>query len=62
MYDFVDLVAAFETPEKYNVLSPDGQDEVVDRYRNYLQQVALGELTVKEAAEKTYSDAENIFK
>lgn len=61
MYDFVDLVGTFETPEKVNVLSPDGQDEVVDNYRNYIQQVAFGEITAKEAAEKTYADAKAIF-
>jgi multiple sugar transport system substrate-binding protein len=53
MYDFVDLVGTFEVPEKVNVLSPDGQDEVVDKYRNYLQQVATGEITAAEAAQKT---------
>jgi multiple sugar transport system substrate-binding protein len=61
MYDFVDLVGTFEVPEKVNVLSPDGQDEVVDKYRNYLQQVATGEITAAEAAQKTYEDAEAIF-
>ena len=61
MYDFVDLVGTFEVPEKINVLSPDGQDMVVDLYRNYIQQVALGELTAKEAAEKTYTAALAIF-
>lgn len=62
MYDYVDLVGSFETPEKVNVLSPDGQDQVVDNYRNYIQQVAFGEITAEEAADKTYSDAEAIFK
>lgn len=62
MYDFVDLVGTFEVPEKINVLSPDGQDQVVDQYRNYIQQVVAGEITAKEAAEKTYADAEAIFK
>ena len=56
MYDFVDMVGTFEIPEKINVLSPDGQDEVVANYRNYIQQVATGE-----AADKTYADAEKIF-
>ena len=61
MYDFVDLVGTFEMPEKVNVLSPDGQDQVVDNYRNYIQQVVFGEITAKEAAEKTYADAQAIF-
>lgn len=61
MYDYVDLVGSFEVPEKVNVLSPDGQDQVVDQYRNYIQQVVTGELTAKEAAEKTYADAKAIF-
>lgn len=62
MYDFVDLVGTFEIPEKINVLSPDGQDQVVDNYRNYIQQVVYGEITAGEAAQKTYADAEAIFK
>ena len=62
MYDFVDLVGTFEIPEKINVLSPDGQDQVVDNYRNYIQQVVYGEISVSEAAQKTYADAEAIFK
>jgi len=61
MYDFVDLVGTFEAPEKINVLSPDGQDEVVDKYRNYIQQVVYGEITAAVAAEKTYADAAAIF-
>ena len=61
MYDFVDLVGTFEVPEKINVLSPDGQDMVVDLYRNYIQQVATGDITAKEAAQKTYEVAEAIF-
>lgn len=61
MYDFVDLVGTFKIPEKINVLSPDGQDEVVANYRNYIQQVATGEITASEAADKTYADAEKIF-
>lgn len=61
MYDFVDLVGTFKTPEKINVLSPDGQDEVVAKYSNYIQQVVFGEITAKEAAEKTYADAAAIF-
>lgn len=61
MYDFVDLVGTFEIPEKINVLSPDGQDELVDKYRNYIQQVAFGEITASQAAEKTYADAQAIF-
>ena len=61
MYDFVDMVGTFEIPEKINVLSPDGQDEVVANYRNYIQQVATGEITASEAADKTYADAEKIF-
>ena len=61
MYDYVDKVGTFEIPEKINVLSPDGQDEVVANYRNYIQQVVSGEITASEAAEKTYRDAEAIF-
>lgn len=61
MYDYVDLIGTFEVPEKVNVLSPDGQDQVVDNYRNYIQQVVFGEITAQEAAEKTYADAEAIF-
>lgn len=61
MYDFVDLVGTFEVPEKINVLSPDGQDMVVDLYRNYIQQVSTGDITAKEAAQKTYEAAEAIF-
>ncbi len=62
MYDYVSLVGTFETPEKINVLSPAGQDEVVDNYRNYIQQVVSGDITAKEAADKTYADAEKLFK
>ena len=62
MYNYVSLVGTFETPEKMNVLSPAGQDEVVDNYRNYIQQVVSGEITAEEAANKTYSDAEGLFK
>ena len=62
MYDYVDLVGTFETPEKINVLSPDGQDQVVDQYRNLIQQVVAGEITADEAAKKTYEAAEAIFK
>ena len=61
LYDYIDLVGTFETPEKVNVLSPDGQDQVVDNYRNYIQQVVAGEITVQEAAQKTYDDAAAIF-
>ena len=61
MYDYVNLVGTFATPEKVNVLSPDGQDQVVDNYRNYIQQVVAGEITAEEAAEKTYADAEALF-
>jgi multiple sugar transport system substrate-binding protein len=61
MYDYVDLVGTFEMPDEINVLSPDGQDEVVANYRNYIQQVVYGEITVEEAALKTYEDAEAIF-
>lgn len=61
MYDYVDLVGSYEVPEKINVLSPDGQDLVVDNYRNYIQQVATGEITAQEAAQKTYDDAKAIF-
>ncbi len=61
MYDYVSLVSTFEMPEKINVLSPAGQDEVVDNYRNYIQQVVSGDITAEEAADKTYSDAEKLF-
>ena len=61
MYDFVDMVSGFPTPEEINVLSPDGQDEVQDNYLNYIQQVAAGDITAEEAAEKTYADAAAIF-
>lgn len=62
MYDYVTLVGTFEAPEKINVLSPAGQEEVVANYRNYIQQVVFGEITAAEAAEKTYNDAKAIFK
>lgn len=61
MYDYIDLVGTFEMPEKVNVLGPDGQDQIVDNYRNYIQQVVFGEITAEEAAEKTYADAQAIF-
>ncbi|MCI8287270.1 MAG: extracellular solute-binding protein [Lachnospiraceae bacterium] len=61
MYDFVDLIGTFEVPEKVNVLSPDGQDQVVDKYRNYIQDVVAGNMTAAEAAQKTYDDAAAIF-
>ncbi|MCR5032556.1 MAG: extracellular solute-binding protein [Lachnospiraceae bacterium] len=61
MYDYVDKVSGFKMPDKYNVLSPDGQDQVVDNYRNYIQQVAFGEISAEEAADKTYADATAIF-
>lgn len=61
MYDFIDKVSNFEMPEKINVLSPDGQDQVVDNYRNYIQQVVDGQITAEEAADKTYADAEALF-
>lgn len=61
MYDFVNEVSTFEMPEKVNVLSPDGQDEVVDNYRNYIQQVADGQITADQAAQKTYDDAAALF-
>ncbi len=61
-YDYVDYVSKLPTPKEYNVLSPDGQDEVQDNYLNYIQQVVSGEITAAEAAEKTYADAEAIFK
>lgn len=50
MYDFIDKVSNFEMPEKINVLSPDGQDQVVDNYRNYIQQVVDGQITAEEAS------------
>ena len=62
MYDYVDKVSNFPTPKEINVLSPDGHDQGVDNYLNYIQQVASGEITAAEAAEKTYADAEAIFK
>ena len=62
MYDYVDSVSKMPTPKEYNVLSPDGQDQVQDNYLNYIQQVVNGEITASEAAEKTYADAEAIFK
>ena len=61
MYDYVSLVGTFETPEKVNVLSPDGQDQVVDNYRNYIQQVVSGQISAQEAADKTYADAQALF-
>ena len=62
MYDYVDSISQKPTPKEYNVLSPDGQDQVQDNYLNYIQQVVSGEITAAEAAEKTYADAEAIFK
>lgn len=62
MYDYVNLVGTFATPDKVNVLSPNGQDQVVDQYRNYIQQVVSGELSAEEAANRTYADAEALFK
>lgn len=61
MYDYVDLVGTFTTPDKVNVLSPDGQDELVKNYRNYIQQVTFGEITAADAAQKTFDDATAIF-
>ena len=61
MYDYVDLISTYEVPAEINVLSPDGQDQVVDNYRNYIQQVVFGDITAQEAAEKTYQDAQAIF-
>ena len=61
MYDYVDKVSQMPTPAEYNVLSPDGQDQVQDNYLNYIQQVVSGEITAEEAAEKTYADAQAIF-
>jgi multiple sugar transport system substrate-binding protein len=55
------MVSGFEMPEKINVLSPDGQDMVQDNYLNYIQQVAFGEITADEAAQKTFNDASSIF-
>ena len=46
---------------KINVLSPDGQGQVVDNYRNYIQQVVDSQITAEEAADKTYADAEALF-
>ena len=62
MYDFVDKVSQMPTPKEYNVLSPDGQDQVQDNYLNYIQQVASGQITASEAAEKTYADGKAIFR
>ena len=62
MYDYVTLVGTFPTPEKVNVLSPAGQDQVVDLYRTYIQQVVSGEITAAEAAKLTYEAAEKLFK
>ena len=62
MYDYVDSVSKNPTPKEYNVLSPDGQDQVQDNYLNYIQQVVSGEITAAEAADKTYADAQAIFK
>ena len=61
MYNYVDKVSQMPTPAEYNVLSPDGQDQVQDNYLNYIQQVVSGEITAEEAAEKTYADAQAIF-
>lgn len=61
MYDYVDLVGTFETPEKINVLSPAGQDLVVDQYNTYIHQVAAGELTAEDAAQKTFDAAKDIL-
>lgn len=57
--DIPDL--AYREDSKVNVLSPDGQDEVVDNYRNYIQQVVDGQITAEEAAQKTYDDAAALF-
>jgi multiple sugar transport system substrate-binding protein len=62
MYDYVTLVGTFKTPEKVNVTSPAGQDEVVDLYRGYIQKVVSGEMTASEAAKLTYEAAEKLFK
>ncbi len=62
MYDYVSLVGTFKTPEKVNVLSPAGQDQVVDLYRNYIQQVVSGEITASKAAELTYKAGQSLFK
>ncbi len=62
MYDYVSLVGSFKTPEKVNVLSPAGQDQVVDLYRTYIQQVVSGEITAEKAAELTYKAGESLFK
>ena len=62
MYDYVTLVGTFPTPAKVNVLSPAGQDQVVDLYRTYIQQVVTGEITAEQAAKLTYEAAEKLFK
>jgi len=62
MYDYVDTVSKFPIPDELNVLSPDGHDQVIDNYLNYIQQVVSGEITAAEAADKTYADAKAIFK
>ena len=56
MYDFMDKVSKFKMPDKVNVLSPDGQDEVVDNYRNYIQQVVDGQITAEEAVSGMVAD------
>ncbi len=62
MFDYVTLVGTFPTPEKVNVTSPAGQDQVVDLYRGYIQQVVSGQMTASEAAKLTYEAAERLFK
>ena len=45
MYEYINLISTFPIPEEVNVLSPAGQDQVVDNYWNYINQVVFGEIT-----------------
>ena len=62
MYEYVAKISKLPTPKEIQVLSPDGHDRLVENYRNYIQQVANGEITAEIAADKTYEDAVAIFK
>ena len=61
MYDFMDTIAESAVAGAVNCTWPDGNDEVEDNYKNYIQQVMNGEITAEEAAEQTYADAAAIF-